>query len=64
MALYIGCDAHRKFSVFVSVDSDNRESTPQRAEHDHQAWKLTWKAFPWVVSWPWRRAVVGIVWWI
>lgn len=46
MALYIGCDAHRKFSVFVSVDSSNRESAPQRVEHDHEAMETYLEGFP------------------
>jgi transposase len=30
---YIGCDAHRRYSVFVSVDENGRASQPTRVEH-------------------------------
>ncbi len=46
MALYIGCDAHRKFSVFVSVDHKNREPAPQRIEHDPEASQSYLEALP------------------
>lgn len=36
MATYIGCDAHRKFSVFARVDEQGRASAPERVEHDHE----------------------------
>lgn len=40
MAAYVGCDAHRKFSVFVEVDENGRQSAPRRVEHDpEQMWK-------------------------
>ncbi|MEJ1933071.1 IS110 family transposase [Nostoc sp. NIES-2111] len=37
MTTYIGCDAHRKFSVFVRVDGQGRASAPERVEHEHEA---------------------------
>lgn len=46
MALYVGCDAHRKFSVFVTVDSKNRESAPQRVEHDPEEIQTYLEALP------------------
>ncbi len=30
----IGCDAHKKFSVFVSVDEHGKASRPVRVDHD------------------------------
>ena len=30
----IGCDAHKKFSVFVSVDQHGKPSRPVRVDHD------------------------------
>jgi hypothetical protein len=31
---YIGYDAHRRYSVFVSVDENGRASQPTRVEHE------------------------------
>jgi hypothetical protein len=31
---FIGCDAHRGYSVFVSVDEDEKASKPTRVEHE------------------------------
>jgi transposase len=30
----IGCDAHKKFSVFVSIDQHGKASRPVRVDHD------------------------------
>jgi hypothetical protein len=32
--LFLGCDAHRKYSVFVTVDERGKASAPVRVEHD------------------------------
>lgn len=37
MKKYIGCDAQRRYSVFVSVDEKGRASPPQRVEHEGTA---------------------------
>lgn len=34
----VGCDAHKKFSVFVSVDQEGKASRPVRVEHDHDVY--------------------------
>jgi hypothetical protein len=34
---YIGCDADRRYSVFVSVDENGRASQPTRVEHEGSA---------------------------
>jgi len=31
---YIGCDAHRRYSVFVVMDDKGQASKPVRVEHD------------------------------
>jgi len=31
---FMGCDAHRKYSVFVSLDEHGKMSSPVRVEHD------------------------------
>ncbi len=34
MKKYIGCDAHARYSIFVSIDEHGRVSAPVRVEHD------------------------------
>lgn len=34
MKQYIGCDAHARYSVFVSMDENGKTSAPMRVEHD------------------------------
>ena len=34
MKQYIGCDAHARYSVFVSMDENGRADKPVRVEHD------------------------------
>lgn len=36
MRSFMGCDAHRKYSVFVALDEQGKMSSPVRVEHD---WK-------------------------
>jgi transposase len=36
MPSVIGCDAHKKFSVFVAIDSKGKTSPPVRVEHHRQ----------------------------
>ncbi len=34
MKQYIGCDAHKQFSVFVAMDETGQASPPLRVEHE------------------------------
>jgi transposase len=36
MEQYIGCDAHRRYSVFVSMDEKGNISKPVRVEHERR----------------------------
>jgi transposase len=36
----LGCDAHRKYSVFVGIDERGKPSPPVRVEHDRQKFRL------------------------
>jgi hypothetical protein len=38
MEKYIGCDAHRRYSIFVTVDENGRASKPTRIEHRETRW--------------------------
>ena len=42
----IGCDAHKKFSVFVTVDEHGRVSQPMRVEHDREAYRRFLQRLP------------------
>jgi hypothetical protein len=37
MEKYIGCDAHRRYSIFVTIDENGRASQPTRIEHEGDA---------------------------
>ena len=39
MKQYIGCDAHRHYSVFVTMDESGQASLPQRVEHDRMEFR-------------------------
>jgi hypothetical protein len=36
MPAVIGCDAHKQFSVFVTIDGKGKTSPPVRVEHHRQ----------------------------
>jgi transposase len=38
--LVLGCDAHRKYSVFVGMDEKGKASTPVRVDHDRQKFRM------------------------
>ena len=46
MKQYIGCDAHRRYSVFVSVDEQGKASPPSRVEHDREEFRKFLKTLP------------------
>src|SRR5438128_2348370 len=46
MNQYIGCDAHRKYSIFVSVDSNGKASAPTRVEHDREEFRRFLRSLP------------------
>jgi transposase len=39
MVNYIGCDVHKKYSVFAGVDESGRRTPPQRVEHDRDGFR-------------------------
>ena len=39
MEQFIGCDAHKKFSVFVAVNEKGHASEALRVVHDHQVYR-------------------------
>lgn len=42
----IGCDAHKKFSVFVSVDQQGKASRPVRVDHDRDLYSKYLQTLP------------------
>ena len=42
----IGCDAHKKFSVFVSVDQQGKASRPIRVDHDRDLYSRFLRTLP------------------
>jgi len=46
MEQFIGCDAHKKFSVFVAVNEKGRAREAIRVVHDRQVYRATLVGFP------------------
>ena len=46
MQAFLGCDAHKHYSVFVSVDERGRASQPVRIEHDQVAFRRYLQTLP------------------
>jgi transposase len=43
---FIGCDAHKRYSVFVGLDEKGRASTPKRVEHTREAYRSHLQSLP------------------
>jgi len=46
MQQFIGCDAHKKFSVFVAVDERGKTSKPVRVEHKRDEFRAYLESLP------------------
>jgi transposase len=46
MTYYIGCDAHKKYSVFTAISEHGEISPAQRVEHDREEYRSFLKALP------------------
>lgn len=46
MEQFIGCDAHKKFSVFVALDERGEFSQPVRVDHDREKYRQFLEALP------------------
>lgn len=46
MKHYIGCDAHKKYSVFAGVSEAGEIIAPQRVEHDREGYRAFLKGLP------------------
>ena len=43
---FIGCDSHRKYSVFIAMDEQGRTSVPLRVEHELKQVRLFLRHLP------------------
>lgn len=46
MANYIGCDVHKKYSVFAGFDDCGRAMEPRRVEHDREGYREYLESLP------------------
>lgn len=46
MKYYIGCDAHKKYSVFSIVNESGKAAAPERIEHDKELYRKYLKCLP------------------
>jgi len=46
MTHYIGCDVHKKYSVFVAMDDRGKVGQPKRVEHDRDSFRLFLASLP------------------
>ena len=46
MKHYIGCDAHKKYSVFAGVTEDGEVMPAKRVEHDRKVFRSFLQALP------------------
>ena len=46
MAHYIGCDVHKKYSVFAGLDEDGMATKPERVEHDREQFRTYLASLP------------------
>jgi transposase len=44
--VFMGCDAHRRYSVFVAMDEKGKASAPVRVEHDRQQFRMFLRRLP------------------
>ena len=60
MKQYIGCDAHSRYSVFVSVDETRRIGPPVRIDHLGGICGFIFRAWKRKRRLPWRPEAAGI----
>ena len=46
MKYYIGCDAHKKYSIFTAIDEGGRFTPAKRVEHDRNSFRSFLEALP------------------
>jgi hypothetical protein len=60
--VYLGCDAHRKYSVFVAMNENGKIEPPVRVEHDRQKFRMFAQIAAWQRSCSrgdWKLVLVG-----
>ena len=56
MEQFIGCDAHKKYSVFVAVNERGEASPAIRVVHDREQFGNFWRDCPQARKSLWKRA--------
>jgi len=46
MEQFIGCDAHKEFSILVAVDEKSKASKPARVEHTRESLRAYFQTLP------------------
>ena len=46
MTNYIGCDVHKKYSVFAGFDEAGKVMKPRRVEHDREGFRTFLESLP------------------
>ena len=64
MKQYIGCDAHARYSVFVSVDETGKIGPPVRVEHGSRDLRDYLGKLEKRLRWPSKPAAAGIGSWM
>ena len=60
---FLGCDAHRKYSVLVAMDEQGRTTAPIRVEQERKELRSFLRRVPAEPTWRWKRPGVGTGWW-
>ena len=62
MEQFIGCDAHKKFSVFVAVNEKGHAGEALRVPHDRQLYREFLAGFRLIRRSRWKPAAVTVGW--
>ena len=64
MEQFIGCDAHKKFSVFVAVNEKGQAGEALRVAHDRSFTASFWLDFHRIRRSQWKPAAATVGWWM
>jgi hypothetical protein len=62
--MFIGCDAHKKFSVFVTVNERGQAGEALRVAHDRGFTESSWRGCPRTRRSRWKPAAATAGWWM
>lgn len=64
MEQFIGCDAHKKFSVFVAVNEKGQAGEALRVAHERQLTASSLRDSPRILPSRWKPVVATVGWWM